>query len=67
MNIIKRLINQIKGKNPYVENQLENADIIIGENENLTREQRRKRFDEYYKSGHKKEWNNARGKHETSI
>jgi hypothetical protein len=53
MNIIKRLINQIKGKNPYVESQLENADIIIGRNENLTREQRRKRFDDYYR---KKNW-----------
>jgi hypothetical protein len=48
MNIIKEIINKIK-KNPYIKIQLKNADIIIGENENLTREQRRKRFDSYYK------------------
>jgi hypothetical protein len=48
MNIIKRFIRKIQKKNPYVENQLENADIIIGEKENLTREQRRKRFDDYF-------------------
>jgi hypothetical protein len=62
MNIIKRIIKRIQKKNPYVESQLENADIIIGEKENLTREQRRKRFDDYYKSGHKKEWANVHEK-----
>jgi G3E family GTPase len=54
MNIIKRIIKRIQKKNPYVESQLENADIIIGEKENLTREQRRKRFDDYYKEKNKK-------------
>jgi hypothetical protein len=54
MNIIKRLIRKIQKENPYVESQLENADIIIGEKENLTREQRRKRFDDYYKAKNKK-------------
>jgi spore coat polysaccharide biosynthesis protein SpsF (cytidylyltransferase family) len=59
MNIIKRIFNKlkknntdvtnrIKTENPYIESKLENADIIIGEKENLTREQRRKRFDSYY-------------------
>jgi hypothetical protein len=47
MNIIKENINKIE-KNPYIKIQLENADIIISENETLTREQRRKRFDDYY-------------------
>jgi G3E family GTPase len=54
MNIVKRFIRKIQKKNPYVETQLENADIIIGEKENLTREQRRKRFDDYYKEKNKK-------------
>lgn len=49
MNIIKRFIRKIQKKNPYIERQIENADIIIGENERLTREQRLKRFDDYYK------------------
>jgi hypothetical protein len=56
MNIIKRFIRKTQKKNPYIESQLENADIIIGEKENLTREQRRKRFDEYYKLKDKKHW-----------
>jgi hypothetical protein len=41
-------------KNPYIESRIENADIIISEKENLTREQRRKRFDDYYKEKNKK-------------
>jgi hypothetical protein len=48
MNIVKRIIKRIKKQNPYIETQLENADIIIGKKENLTREQRRKRFDDYF-------------------
>jgi hypothetical protein len=59
MNIIKRIIKRIQKQNPYVESQLENADIIIGEKENLTREQRHKRFDAYYKSKDKKHWEAA--------
>jgi G3E family GTPase len=62
MNIIKRFIRKIQKQNPYIESQLANADIIIGEKENLTREQRRKRFDEYYKARNK-----MGRKHETSI
>jgi hypothetical protein len=56
MNIVKKFIRKIQKQNPYVESQLENADIIIGEKENLTREQRRKRFDSYYKAKDKKHW-----------
>jgi G3E family GTPase len=56
MNIIKRLIKRIKKQNPYVEKQIENADIIIGEKENLTREKRLKRFDDYFKSKDPKHW-----------
>jgi hypothetical protein len=62
MNIIKRIIKRIQKKNPYIESQLENADIIISEKENLTREQRRKRFDDYYKSKDKKHWQIANKK-----
>jgi G3E family GTPase len=56
MNIIKRIIKRIKKQNPYVEKQLENADIIVGEKENLTREERLKRFDDYYKAQDEKHW-----------
>jgi hypothetical protein len=56
MNIIKLLIMKIKKQNPYVEKELDNADIIIGEKENLTREERVKRFDSWYKSKDKKHW-----------
>jgi hypothetical protein len=56
MNIIKQIIKRIKKENPYVEKQIDNADIIIGESEKLTREQRIKRFDEYYKSKDLKHW-----------
>jgi G3E family GTPase len=56
MNIIKRLIKRIKKQNPYVEKQLENADIIVGEKERLTREERLKRFDDYYKAQDEKHW-----------
>jgi hypothetical protein len=56
MNIIKRIIKRIKKENPYVEKQIGNADIIIGESEKLNREQRIKRFDEYYKSKDLKHW-----------
>jgi G3E family GTPase len=59
MNILKRFIKRIKKQNPYIEKQIENADIIIGEKENLTREQRRKRFDDYYKTKDKKHWDIA--------
>jgi hypothetical protein len=62
MNIIKRIIKRIQKKNPYIEKQLDNADIIINEKEKLTREQRRKRFDEYYKSKDKKHWKIANDK-----
>jgi G3E family GTPase len=56
MNIIKRLIKKIKKQNPYIEKQLENADIIVGEKEKLTREERLERFDNYYKSKDEKHW-----------
>jgi hypothetical protein len=59
MNIIKRFIKRIKKQNPYVEKQIDNADILIGEKETLTREQRKKRFDDYYHSKDKKHWNIA--------
>jgi hypothetical protein len=59
MNIIKKLIKRIKRENHYVEKRLDNTDIIVGENENLTREQRMKRFDDYYKSKDKKHWKTA--------
>jgi hypothetical protein len=59
MNIIKRIIKKLKKQNPYVEKQLDNADIIVGEKEILTREQRLKRFDDYYKSRDKKLWEKA--------
>jgi hypothetical protein len=62
MNIIKRIIKKIKKENPYIEKQLDNADIIIGEKEILTREQRHKRFDDYYKSKDKKHWKIANDK-----
>jgi hypothetical protein len=62
MNIIKRLIKRIKKENPYVEKRLDNADIIVGEKENLTREQRMKRFDDYYQNKDKKHWNIAHSK-----
>jgi hypothetical protein len=56
MNVIKRLIKGLKRENPYIEKQLDNADIIIGESEKLTREQRIKRFDNWYKSNDLKHW-----------
>jgi hypothetical protein len=56
MNIIKRLIRTLKKQNPYVEKQLAGADLIIGEKEKLTREQRLKRFDDYYKKKDEKHW-----------
>jgi hypothetical protein len=62
MNIIKKFIRKIQKKNPYIERQIENADIIIGENERLTREQRVKRFDEYYKQKFSKNWEKAHKK-----
>jgi hypothetical protein len=62
MNIIKRIMKKLKKQNPYVEKQIDNADIIIGEKEILTREQRLKRFDSYYKSKDKKHWNIAHTK-----
>jgi hypothetical protein len=62
MNILKRIIKRIKKQNPYIEKQIENADILIGEKENLTREQRKKRFDDYYKSKDKKHWEIAHTK-----
>jgi hypothetical protein len=60
MNVIKRIIKRIKKENPYVEKQIDNADIIIGEKENLNRQQRIKRFDEYYKSKDLKHWQIAK-------
>jgi hypothetical protein len=62
MNIIKRIIKKLKKQNPYVEKQIDNADIIVGEKELLTREQRLKRFDSYYKEQHKKLWENVHNK-----
>jgi hypothetical protein len=56
MNIIKRIIKKIKKQNPYVEKQLDNADIIIAENEKLNREQIRKRFDKWYEIKDNKHW-----------
>jgi hypothetical protein len=56
MNIIKRIIKKLKKQNPYVEKQLDNADIIIAENEKLTRVERLKRFDDYFKSKNKNLW-----------
>jgi hypothetical protein len=60
MNIIKRIIRTLKKQNPYIEKQLDNADIIVGEHEKLTREQRKKRFDDYYQKKDKKHWEIAR-------
>jgi hypothetical protein len=50
-----------------VEKQLENADIIIAGNEKLTRKQRYKRFDDWYKKKDKKHWKKGhnRGKKRT--
>jgi predicted protein tyrosine phosphatase len=62
MNIIKRIIKKIKKQNPYVEKQLDNADIIIVENEKLSREQIKQRFDDYYKSKDLKHWEIAHNK-----
>jgi hypothetical protein len=62
MNILKRFIKKLKKENPFVEKQTDNADIIIGEKEILTREQRLKRFDSYYKEQHKKLWENVHNK-----
>jgi hypothetical protein len=56
MNIIKRIIKKLKKQNPYIEKRLDNADIIIAENEKLTRVERLKRFDDYYKSKNLKQW-----------
>jgi hypothetical protein len=55
MNILKRFIKKLKKQNPYVEKETENADIIINDKENLTREQRKKRFNDWYsyKKNHK--------------
>jgi hypothetical protein len=62
MNIIKRIIKKIKKQNPYIEKQLDNADIIIAENEKLTRAERIKRFDDYYQSKDLKHWEIAHNK-----
>jgi G3E family GTPase len=56
MKIIKQFIKKIKKQNPYIEKQLDNADIIVGEKENLTREERLKRFDDWYKLKDEKHW-----------
>jgi hypothetical protein len=62
MNIIKRIIKKMKKQNPYIEKQLDNADIIIAVNEKLTRVERLKRFDDYYKSKDLKHWEIAHNK-----
>jgi hypothetical protein len=56
MNIVKKLIRKIQGKNPYTERELDNADLIVAERENLSREQRKKRFDDWYRKNNKKNW-----------
>jgi hypothetical protein len=63
MNIIKQFIKKLKKQYSYVEKQLDNADIIVGEGENLTREQRKRRFDAYYEKKDKKSWEKARNAH----
>jgi hypothetical protein len=53
MNIFKRIIKRIKKQNSYTEKSLDNADIIISENEKLNRQQRKKRFENWYKERNK--------------
>jgi hypothetical protein len=48
MNIFKKIIQKIK--KPSVQKKLGNADIIIDEGEKLNRQQRKQRFDDWYKS-----------------
>lgn len=62
MNFIKRIIKKIKKQNSYIEKQLDNADIIIGDKEKLTRAERLKRFDDYYQSKNQKLWETAHDK-----
>jgi hypothetical protein len=62
MNILKRFIKRLKKENPYVEKQTDNADIIVNDKENLTREERLKRFDNYFKLKDKKHWDIAHKK-----
>jgi predicted protein tyrosine phosphatase len=50
MNILKRIIKKFKKQNPYTEKSLNNADIIIAENEKLNRQQVKKRFESWYKA-----------------